>query len=454
MRPVDDTAPVFAPLAEIEPLLRGPRTQIVRLRDERLRSALSHAWSNVPFYRELARARNITEQPRDLSEWPTWNVVDLRDTIAAHPPFGSLYTGEGLADVSIVNSSTGTTGAPRLFPECRVDGSGLERMYRRYVEFMGITKRDVACVTLSYGLSRAAWSFTRAIESIGATLLPASSGKVTPPEKLLAILEATGATVLTITPSYLAHVTAVAKEIGFDLSRIPIKLLWTGGEAAAPGLRAYLTEAWGASAVMIYGNTDVSWVGVECAASRERHGELGMTVFEDIAMIEILDERGTPCPEGEYGELVVTSWARRSTPRIRFRTGDRGALSTEPCACGLSTVRMLPIAGRVDDGLRFHGQTIWPSAVGDLLTRHLGGPAEFLLELRDADRVGQQELVAWVDEARARAVGAEAIAEMLRSKLNVRFDVRLTPSSELAARTGAGTDKARRVITPAQRSEG
>src|SRR5690606_12641032 len=108
-----------------------------------------------------------------------------------------------------------------------------------------------------------------------------------------------------------------------------------------------------AKAYDLYGTMEtLAWSSVDCEASRESHGALGMHIWSDSQIIEILDENGEPCAPGEYGDLTFTSWVSLAGPKVRYRMGDRAALATDPCPCGLNTPRLLPLAGRVDDMLR------------------------------------------------------------------------------------------------------
>lgn len=411
-----------------------------------LQVALTTALQRVPFYTRLwAEATgSVPAAVPALGEWPTWSVRELRSSIAAQPPFGDLYVEEALADLAFIHSSTGTTGKPRIFPVPRTDLPQMKYVYREHMELMGIRSDDICAITLTFGLPRGAWSCVQAVESVGATVLPLSSGKVTPAEKLLDVIQTVGTTILQGAGSYLTYLTRKAHEFGFDTRNSSVRLFLANGEAMSAESRRYLEEAWDARVVMNFASTDLSWVSAECEASSARNGALGMHVTSGV-MAEILDERQRPVPDGEYGELVVTSWLRPSSPRIRFRTGDRAAITREPCPCGAISMRILPIQGRVDDAVRFHGQTIWASSVEDVLTSTLGAPVDFFLEHREHPERGSV-LAVTLPNAVAPTVDDD-LAATLRRTLNVRFLVEFMDDAEIVEKTGvAGTGKVKRVF--------
>lgn len=407
--------------------------------------ALASALTQVPFYRRLwagQRGAVPTGTP-PLGDWPTWSVDELRASLAASPPFGDLYMEKALEDLAFIHSSTGTTGKPRIFPVPRTDLPRMQAVYREHMELMGVRSDDICAVLFTLGLPRGAWSCVQAIESVGATILPLSSGKVTPSEKALDIIDTVGATVLHGAGSYLTYLTRRAHELGVDTRGSRVRLLVSSGEAISAENRRYLETAWDAGVMMHFGSTDLSWVSAECSASSGQAGALGMHVTSGV-IAEILDESSQPLPDGEYGELVVTSLLRPSSPRIRFRTGDRAAMTHEPCECGATMPRILPIQGRVDDAVRFHGQTIWASSVEDVLTARLGAPVDFFIEHREDSERGS---VLAVKVPVGVSDSVDELSTTLQRRLNVRFLVEFMDDAEIVERTGVGGNgKVKRVF--------
>ena len=139
-----------------------------------------------------------------------------------------------------IHSSTGTTGKPRIFPVLRTDLPQMRHVYREHMQLMGIGSDDICTITLTFGLPRGAWSCVQAVESVGATVLPLSSGKVTPAEKLLDVVQTIGATVLQGAGSYLTYLTREAHELGFDTRASGVRLFLSNGEAMTAESRRYL----------------------------------------------------------------------------------------------------------------------------------------------------------------------------------------------------------------------
>lgn len=432
-------------------IMRSTPEEIRRYQDVQLASTLDAAWSQVGFYRDLwvRRGNSAHEPPADFSQWPAWNVSDLRDAMETHPPFGNLYTPDGLADIRFIHSSSGTTGKPRYAAFTAIDQEHVFRAYGRIGRMIGLGQSDVFCETGGYGVPIGAWSYTRMAQSVGAAVVPAGSGRITPSEKLIDIIHDVGVTAVEGAPSYLLHVGRKAESSGRSLADASVRLLSLGGESAAPRVRDELQRLWGAERVsQIYANSDVSWIAGECAVSSASGGSDGMHILEDVVRVEVLDADGVQCEDGIYGELVLTSWLRPSTPRIRFRTGDRAAIDRSPCACGLTSARLLPLAGRTDDAIRYHGVTVWPLAVENILIDLTGARREFYLQLADHPGGGEKKLAVVVERLDGEQhLDAEHIAAGLRDRLNVRIDVTVAAPGETAAVTGLGhSAKTRRFI--------
>jgi phenylacetate-CoA ligase len=415
------------------------------MRSEWLDASLRTAWERLPFYRRLWGDAAPAAMPVHLEEWPTWAVGDLRDELQRNPPFGELYVAEALEDVAFIHSSTGTTGNPRLFPLCTTDMPRLNLQYRRFYTLMGLRPTDVVVMTGSYGVPAGAWSLTRAIRAVGATVIPVSSGKVTPPNKVVDLIDATSATAICGTASYVLHIGRTAAEGGRELRDSSVRLVLLSGETATGEQRSEIEQRWGARTRSYYANTDLGWVAAECEHSGDQRGELGMHVFDDMSYVEILDEHRQPCGDGEAGEVVITTSVRRSTPRIRFRTGDRSAIDRGPCPCGARSPRLLPITGRVDDAIRYHGVTIWPTAVESVIHDTLGALSEFYIELRPTAS-GREDLVVVVECDQSGEAHAN-LAAAFRKAFQVRVEVEPVPPGALAATTRLGvSDKVRRVV--------
>ena len=283
---------------------------------------------------------------------------------------------------------------------------------------------------LHYGLQR-----------VGAAVVPHSAGNT---QRQIQFMEDFGATVLICTPSYALHLGEVVEKAGVR-DRLKLRVGLFGAEACSDALRRQIEERWRISATDNYGLTEVMGPGVagECECKQ------GMHINEDHFLVEVLDPAtGAPVPEGEVGELVITSLTRQASPVLRYRTRDLSRVTYEPCACGRTTARMHKVVGRTDDMFIISGVNVFPSTIESVLYRIEGLEPhyEIVLERKGAldgftVRVEVTEAIfnGWMDDLVAFE---KRVAEELRSALLVRPRVQLVEPGTLARSEG----KARRVI--------
>jgi phenylacetate-CoA ligase len=213
-----------------------------------------------------------------------------------------------------------------------------------------------------YGLFTGGLGFHAGGERIGATVVPVSGGFTARQALLLADL---GGQVLAATPSYALVIAQAVRDAGIDPERLRLELGLFGGEPWTEPLRAQIERELGLTAVGMYGLSEMCGPGVasECLLARD-----GLHVAEDHFLVEVVDpESGEPLPDGEEGELVFTTLAKEALPLIRYRTGDIGSVTTEPCACGRTLARVRGLRGRRDDMLIVRGVNLFPSNVEHLL---------------------------------------------------------------------------------------
>jgi phenylacetate-CoA ligase len=195
-----------------------------------------------------------------------------------------------------------------------------------------------------------------------------------------------GVTAMYCSVTYSRILAAAARERGIDPAELGVSKVLAAGEVISPPVRRALEATWNARMYDFYGTMETMvWSSLDCEASREAGGELGMHIWSDAIVIEVLDEAGEPCAPGEFGDMTVTSWISSVGPKVRYRMGDRVAIVTDPCPCGLDTPRMLPVVGRMDDMIRISGQNVWPSAVEDVLRRSAPAVEEYVVLARRTD---------------------------------------------------------------------
>ena len=225
----------------------------------------------------------------------------------------------------------------------------------------GARRGDVVHNAYGYGLFTGGLGAHYGAERLGATVVPVSGGGT---ERQVALLMDFEARVLCATPSYALAIAEVAEQMGVDLRRSRLAVGLFGAEPWSEAMRREIEGRLHLRAVDIYGLSEIMGPGVacECASQAGLHG------WEDHFLFEVIDpDTGQPLPEGCAGELVVTTLTKEALPMLRYRTRDITRLTTAPCECGRTHLRILRIAGRNDDMLIIRGVNVYPSQVEAVL---------------------------------------------------------------------------------------
>src|SRR2546428_1501281 len=298
-----------------------------------------------PFVRAKWRAAGVRSVD-DLVGWddfrrlPHTRKDELVEDQAAHPPFGSNLTYR-LARYVRVPQTSGTSGQPIRWLETSESWEWWARCWGFVLRGAGVEPGDRVFFPFSFGLFIGFWAGFEGARALGCLAIP---GGGQDSAQRLAAIETLGVTAICCTPSYALHLAEVARERGVDLRKLDIRATVHAGEpgAAIPSVRARIAKAWGARASDHSGVTEMGAYGYECAA------RAGLHVNESEFIAEVLDPvTGGPALEGE---LVLSNLGRVGSPLLRYRTGDRVRMASEPCECGRTFTR-LPggIPGRVDD---------------------------------------------------------------------------------------------------------
>ncbi len=335
------------------------REQIKALQDERLVKQVKHIWDNVPYYRKKMEEKGITPDDikgtEDLHKLPFVTKADLRDAY----PYGLLA--KPLSECVRIHSTSGTTGKRVVAFYTQNDIDLWEDCCARAITAAGGTNEDVCHVAYGYGLFTGGAGLNGGSHKVGCLTVPASSGNT---ERQIMFIQDLQATILCCTPSYAAYLGETMKEMGLTPDQIPLKAGIFGAEAWSEEMRQDIQNTLGIKAYDIYGLTELSGPGVsfECSA------QSGMHINEDHFIAEIIDpETGEVLPEGEKGELVFTSITKEAFPLLRYRTRDICMLSSEPCSCGRTLIKMCKPMGRSDDMLIIRGVNVFPSQIETVL---------------------------------------------------------------------------------------
>lgn len=338
------------------------REEIKKLQLERLKNCIDRVYNNVPLYKSRFDEAGIKpcdiNTLEDLSKIPFTVKDDLRDTY----PFGMFAVPK--KDVVRLHASSGTTGKPTVVGYTKNDLDMWSTVMARLCCAGGATEEDTAQIAFGYGLFTGAFGLHYALEKIGATVIPSSSGNT---EKQIMLMKDFGTTVLISTPAYALYISEVMEKMGIDPKRdLKLKYGLFGGESSTEEMRSELEDRLGIIATENYGLSEIIGPGV----SGECTEKCGMHINEDHFIVEIIDPvTGEVLPDGESGEVVITALSKEALPILRYRTKDISYIIPEKCSCGRTLARMAKIKGRSDDMMVIRGVNVFPSQIETVLLR-------------------------------------------------------------------------------------
>ena len=332
----------------------APREKILKLQNELLIKHFRHAYNDVPYYRQKCEEKGVTPDDirslDDLYKLPFISKADLR----ASYPDGMLAVPK--SDVVRIHATSGTTGRRVIAYYTQHDLNLWADCAARAIVAAGGTKEDVVQVCYGFGLFTGGFGLHDGSLKLGCLTMPMSSGST---ERQLQFMVDMQSTILACTPSYAAYLGESVNEAGIR-DKIHLKAGIFGAEPWSEEMRRNIEESLGIKAYDIYGLTELSGPGVAYECSEQA----GMHINEDHFLAEIIDpDTGEVLPEGEEGELVLTSLDKEAFPMIRYRTRDICVLTRAKCSCGRTHVRMLKPRGRSDDMLIIRGVNVFPSQI-------------------------------------------------------------------------------------------
>jgi len=362
-----------------------PTEQLHNVQLQRLRKIVAHAYANVELFRERMKAKGLTpddiKKRDDISKLPFTVKTDLRDTY----PFGMFAV--GLNDVVRLHASSGTTGKPIVVSYTQEDIDVWTSVMERSFAACGLGAGDIIQNAYGYGLFTGGLGAHYGAEALGATVIPISGGNT---DRQIMVLKDFGVTALCCTPSYFLHLIDRSAEMGINFKELPLKAGIFGAEPWTEGMRKRIEKESNIKAFDIYGLTEIigPGVGIECEA------QAGLHIFEDHFFVEIVDpETDEPLPDGEDGELILTTLSKMAMPMIRYRTRDITSIVAEPCECGRTIRRIRRITHRSDDMLIIRGVNVFPSQIEEALLKVEGTLPHYHINLgteKDLDQVEVQ----------------------------------------------------------------
>ncbi|ACV23746.1 Phenylacetate-coenzyme A ligase [Slackia heliotrinireducens] len=309
-------------------------------------------------------------------EFETLPFTDKGDLREAYP-LG--LTAVPMEKIVRIHSSSGTTGTPVIVPYTKKDVEDWAVQFARCYEYAGVTPADRVQITPGYGLWTAGIGFQAGAELLGAMAVPMGPGNT---EKQIQFMMDMETTVLTATASYALLLAEEIEKRGIQ-DKIKLKKLITGSERAGEKIRNRIIEALGVEYYDIYGLTEVygPGIGISCQHSH------GMHVWSDYVYLEIIDpDTGKVLPDGEWGEIVLTTLQKEGAPLIRFRTHDLSRIIPGECACGHNEhPRIDTITGRSDDMMKIHGVNVFPAQIEEILATFPELSSEYQIRLSHLD---------------------------------------------------------------------
>ncbi len=417
-----------------------PLPQLRNLQLSRLRGIVARAYDNVPLFRQRMLERKLAPDDlrslTDIAQLPFMVKNDLRDNY----PFGLFAS--PLQDIIRLHASSGTTGKPIVVAYTRADVEVWSSVMLRSFAACGLHAGDVIQNAYGYGLFTGGLGAHYGAEALGATVIPISGGNT---DRQIMVLKDFGVTAICCTPSYFLHLAERAEEQGINLRDLPLRAGIFGAEPWTEAMRIRIEAMTGIRAYDIYGLSEIigPGVGIECA----QHD--GLHIFEDHFYPEIVDpENGMVLPDGQEGELVLTTLSKQAMPMIRYRTRDITTLVSESCACGRTIRRIRRISRRSDDMFIIRGINVFPSQVETALLTLEGTLPHYQIVLTREKGLDRMEVqVEVTPEIFSDRIGAmenlrRKLVKALEQVLNLRVEVRLAEPHTIPRSEG----KARRVL--------
>ena len=358
------------------------------------------------FYGQKLREAGIqgVSSVEEFQQLPFSQKQDLRDAY----PLGLMAVPE--EEVVRIHSSSGTTGTPVIIPYTAKDVDDWAEMFKRCYEFAGITNRDRIQITPGYGLWTAGIGFQNGAEKLGAMVVPMGPGNT---NKQIQMMMDMKSTVITATSSY---ALLLAEEIGKRgiKDKVHLKKGVIGSERWGKKIRDRISSELGIELYDIYGLTEIygPGIGINCKY------DTGMHIWDDYVYLEIIDPKtGENVPDGEFGEIVITTLVKEGAPLIRYRTHDISRIIPGECPCGSKFPRIDIISGRSDDMIKIKGVNVFPKQIEEVLEGFPELSSEYQIRLSHLDGKDTMRIYVETNGSVNFLEMADKIAAAVKSKI-------------------------------------
>ncbi len=387
----------------------------------RLRASLAQA-AHAPFYAK--RFAELDLHPEDLTSLDDLTRLPFttKNDLRAGYPYGLMAVERDQA--VRLHASSGTTGTPTAVLHTAADLEGWTQLVARSLYMAGLRASDVFQNLVGYGLFTGGLGMHYGAERLGCLVVPSGTGNSL---RQVTLMRQLGTSAVHIIPSYAMRLLETFAELDLDPRRdSALRLAVIGAEPHSEDLRRRIEKGFGVTAINSYGLSEMNGPGVamECQAQD------GLHIWEDAYLVEIIDpDTLEPVPEGQVGELVLTTLGRQAMPLIRYRTRDLCSLLPGACACGRTHRRLSRIAGRSDDMFILKGVNIYPMQVETVLMGFKEVGNTYLIHLTRRDHNDQMTVRVEVTD-KARTMGAEEMAR-LKKRLATALKAELLVSAQV-----------------------
>jgi len=372
------------------------------------------------FYKKKFQGINLEgiQTQEDFETLPFTDKGDLRDAY----PLGLQAVPD--SEIVRIHSSSGTTGTPVIIPYTKQDVADWAEMFKRCYETAGLTNLDRVQITPGYGLWTAGIGFQAGAELLGAMVIPMGPGNT---DKQIQMMKDLKSTVLCATSSY---ALLLAEEI--TKRKVKDKIHLTkgiiGSERWGEKMRRRIANELGVQLYDIYGLTEIYGPGIAMSCDKE----CGMHYWNDYLYFEIIDHTtGQHVPNGEIGELVITTLRKEGAPLIRYRTHDLTRFMPGDCACGLNYPRIDTLIGRTDDMIKVKGTNIFPAQIDEILREVQGASSEYQVILDHLNGKDIMTLFFEIESKENKRIIEQDIKHRCKAKIGVTIVPKAVSMGEL-----------------------
>ena len=408
------------------------RSRLEKLQMERLQQTLARCM-RIPFYKQRFAACGLRPEDirtlDDVRKLPFTTKQDLRDNY----PFG--LSAVPLEEVVRLHSSSGTTGTPTVILHTQHDLDEWANAVARCLYMVGLRKGDIFQNSSGYGMFTGGLGFQYGAERLGMLTVPAAAGNT---KRQIKFITDFGTTALHAIPSYAGRLYEVMEEMGIDPRRdTRLRTLIIGTEPHSDEQRRRIEQMLGVKAYNSFGMSEMCGPGVAFECPEQN----GLHIWEDYYIVEIVDPQTLePVPDGEVGELVLTTINREAMPLLRYRTRDLTRILPGECPCGRHHKRLDRMKGRSDDMMILKGVNIFPIQIENILMQFRELGTDYLITLTNLEANDEMtvevELNEFTDDYGFLQRLTKEITRQLKDEILITPRVKLVPKGSLPKQEG------------------